>query len=299
MELILLILFFNQKSEKNMKENNIMSAELATQNETAIAVEQSRAIQEVQGAIMMAKRFPRNETTAFTNILKACNRMNLAKSAMYSYPRGGEQVTGVSIRLAETLAKYWGNIQFGIVELSQSNGSSEVMAYAWDLETNTRQVKQFSVKHSRYSKSKGLTKLTDPRDIYEMTANQGARRLRACILGVLPSDIIESAVEACEKTLVGDNSEPLSDRVRKCVASFLNFGVSQEMIEKRLNHKIEATNVHELLALGKIFTSLRDNMAKVEDFFELPKVATVATEENAEEVNERQKKLFGAKNDAN
>lgn len=282
-----------------MKENNIMSSELATQNETAIAVEQSRAIQEVQGAIMMAKKFPRNETTAFTNILKACNRMNLAKSAMYSYPRGGEQVTGVSIRLAETLAKYWGNIQFGIVELSQGNGSSEVMAYAWDLETNTRQVKQFSVKHSRYSKSKGLTKLTDPRDIYEMTANQGARRLRACILGVLPSDIIESAVEACEKTLVGDNSEPLSDRVRKCVASFLNFGVSQEMIEKRLNHKIEATNVHELLALGKIFTSLRDNMAKVEDFFELPKVATVATEESAEEVNERQKKLFGAKNETN
>lgn len=299
MELILLILFFNQKSENNMKENNIMSAELATQNETAIAVEQSRAIQEVQGAIMMAKKFPRNETQAYSKILEACRRTNLAKSAMYSYPRGGEQITGVSIRLAETLAKYWGNIQFGIVELSQANGSSEVMAYAWDLETNTRQVKQFSVKHSRYSKSKGLTKLTDPRDIYEMTANQGARRLRACILGVLPSDIIESAVEACEKTLVGDNSEPLSDRVRKCVASFMNFGVSQEMIEKRLNHKIEATNVHELVALGKIFTSLRDNMAKVEDFFELPKVASVATEESAEEVNERQKKLFGAKNETN
>lgn len=275
-----------------MKNNQELSLESNNQNETAIAVEQSRAIQEVQGAIVMAKKFPRNETAAYSKILEACRRNSLAKSAMYSYPRGGEQVTGVSIRLAETLAKYWGNLQFGIVELSQDVGVSEVLAYAWDLETNTRQIKQFKVKHSRYSRKNGLTKLTDPRDIYEMTANQGARRLRACILGVLPSDIIESAVEECEKTLAGDNSEPLIDRVRKCVNAFAEIGITQEMIEKRLNHKIEVTNIHELIALGKIFNSLRDNMSSVDDYFERSKPEVIASEEDAEATNEAQKKLF-------
>ena len=277
------------------KNSQELSLENSYQSETAIAVEQSRAIQEVQGAIVMAKKFPRNETACFAKIIESCKRRSLAESAMYSYPRGGEKVTGASIRLAETLAKYWGNLQFGIVELSQANGASEVMAYAWDLETNTRQIKQFTVKHSRYSKAAGVTKLTDPRDIYEMTANQGARRLRACILGVLPSDLLDTAIEECEKTLRGNNKEPLIDRVRTCVAKFAEIGVTQEMIEKRFNHIIDAIDVHELVALGKIFNSLRDNMAKIEEFFEKPKAEIIAGEEDSEAVNEAQKKLFGEK----
>jgi len=284
-----------------MTENNqeLSISEASQQNETAIAVEQSRAIQEVQGAIVMAKKFPRNETACFAKIIESCKRKSLAESAMYSYPRGTEKVTGASIRLAETLAKYWGNLQFGIVELSQKNGSSEVMAYCWDLETNTRQIKQFTVNHVRYSKKYGNTKLTDPRDIYEMTANQGARRLRACILGVLPSDLLDSAIEECEKTLRGDNAVPLVDRVRACIAKFAEIGVTQEMIEKRFNHKIEAIDVHELVALGKIFNSLRDNMAKIDEFFEKTKneVHEVG-EEDSEAVNEAQQKLFDKKNKA-
>lgn len=247
-----------------------MENELTIKNntsESAIAVEQSRAMQEVQGAIVMAKQFPRDENTAYNKITQACKRLGLAEKAMYSYPKGGTQVTGVSIRLAETLAKYWGNIQFGIVELSQSLGSSDIMAYAWDLETNTRQVKQFSVKHIRYSRNKGNTKLTDPRDIYEIAANQGARRLRACILGVLPSDFIDGAVVECEKTLRGVNNEPLVDRVRKCVASFTEIGITQEMIEKKLGHNLEATNVHELVNLGKVYNSIKDNMSSAADHF--------------------------------
>jgi hypothetical protein len=272
---------------------NIIEIENALQSDAAITVEQSRAIQEVQGAIVMAKKFPRNETACFAKIIESCKRKSLAESAMYSYPKGGTKVTGASIRMAETLAKYWGNIQFGIVELSQANGSSEVMAYAWDLETNTRQIKQFTVKHSRYSKSSGITKLTDPRDIYEMTANQGARRLRACILGVLPSDLLDAAIDECEKTLRGDNKEPLGDRIRTCVAKFAEIGVTQEMIEKRFNHVIDAIDVHELVALAKIFNSLRDNMAKIEDYFEKPQVeALPASEEDSDAVNEAQKKFF-------
>lgn len=276
------------------RENQDVSLmETNNQSDGAVAVEQSRAIQEVQGAIVMAKKFPRNETASYNRILEACQRPTLAKSANYSYPRGDTQVSGPSIRLAETLAKYWGNLQFGIVELSNQNGSSEVMAYAWDLETNTRQVKQFNVKHIRYTKSGGNYKLTDPRDIYEVAANAGARRLRACILGVLPSDVIDAAVKECRKTLAGDNKEPIADKIRRCVAQFREFSVSQEMIEIKLGHKIEATTRDELVDLGEIYNSLKDNMGKVSDYFEKPKADTPpATEEDAEAVNEAQKKLF-------
>ena len=105
----------------------------------------SRQAQEVQAAMVIAKRFPRDEVESYNRIMQSCKRKSLAESAMYEYPRGGTKVTGPSIRLAESMAQNWGNLDFGITELEQKNGESQVMAYAWDLETNTRQVKIFSV----------------------------------------------------------------------------------------------------------------------------------------------------------
>lgn len=226
----------------------------------------TRQMAEVQAAVVMAKKFPRNETAAIQRIVTACKRIGLAESSMYSYPRGGQQVTGPSIRLAEALAQAWGNLDFGIVELDQRDGESTVMAYCVDLESNTRQTKVFSVKHVRDTKT-GQKKLSDTRDVYEIVANNGARRLRACILGVIPGDVIDTAIEQCERTLKDGNGEPLIDRIRKMVVAFGEFGVSQQMIEARLAHNIDATNEAEVVALKKIYVSLRDGMSTRDQWF--------------------------------
>ena len=81
----------------------------------------SRQAQEVQAAMVVAKRFPRDEIEANNRILNACKRKSLAERAIYEYPRGGENVTGPSIRLAEVMAQNWGNLDFGITELEQKN----------------------------------------------------------------------------------------------------------------------------------------------------------------------------------
>ena len=105
------------------------------------------------------------------------------------------------------------------------------MAYAWDLETNTRQTKVFSVPHIRSTK-KGNTVSEDPRDIYELVANQAARRVRACILGIMPGDVIDSAIAQCEQTLIGDTKAPLIDLVRDMAEIFQKeFSVPLKAIE--------------------------------------------------------------------
>lgn len=230
----------------------------------------SRQAQEVQAAMVIAKKFPRDEVDSFNRIIQSCRRKSLAQSAMYEYPRGGTKVTGPSIRLAEAIAQNWGNIDFGITELEQRNGESQVMAYAWDLETNSRQVKIFSVPHVRSTK-KGNIPLTDPRDIYDMVANQGARRLRSCILGIIPGDVVEAAVDECQKTLTQGNTEPLIDRVRKGIQMFSDrFSVTQEMIEKYIGCKAEAFSENDMIRLNNVYISLKDGMAKREDYFDLP-----------------------------
>lgn len=229
----------------------------------------SRQAQEVQAAMVVAKRFPRNETQSINRILQSCKRKALAEQAMYEYPRGGTKVTGPSIRLAESMAQNWGNLDFGIIELEQKNGESQVMAYAWDLETNTRQTKIFTVPHIRSTK-KGNVALTDPRDIYEMVANQGARRLRACILGIIPGDVIDLAIEQCNETLAGQCTGPLIDTVRQIAKTFQDaYGVTALMLEKYIGCKLESFTMNDLIRLKKVYRSLNDGMAKREDYFEM------------------------------
>ena len=100
----------------------------------ATAIAATKQAQEVQARMVVAKKFPRDEAAAMNRILKSCQRTTLAESAMYSYPRGGQEVTGPSIRLAECLAQNWGNIEFGYTELERKQGESTIEAYAWDLE---------------------------------------------------------------------------------------------------------------------------------------------------------------------
>lgn len=232
-------------------------------------VAQTRAAQEVQAAMVVAKRFPRDEQASFARIMAACKRPTLAEAAIYVYPRGGQKVEGPSIRLAEALAQAWGNLSAGVVELTNDDGESSVLSYAWDLETNTRVDKVFTVKHERHSR-KGVTKLDDPRDVYEMTANQAARRLRACILAVIPGDVVEAAVNECRKTLAGGSKEPLADRARKMVGAFAELGVTLQMIEDRLGHKLDAIDENELVTLRGIFQGIRDGMSSREDHFKPP-----------------------------
>lgn len=226
----------------------------------------SRQAQEVQAAMVIAKKFPRDERAAANRILAACTRRSLAESAIYEYTRGGQTVSGPSIRLAEAVAQNWGNIDFGIIELEQKGGESQVMAYAWDLETNTRQSKIFTVPHIRHTRN-GDYPLTDPRDIYEMVANQGARRMRSCILGVIPGDVVEMAVKQCDVTLRTNNKEPLDVRIQNMVGIFQSeFQITPEMLRGFIGKNIEAFTEADFIRLSKVYRSLKDGVIGSEYF---------------------------------
>lgn len=240
---------------------------IEAREQAVVEIEQSRAIQEVQAAMVIAKKFPRDPQAAMDNILKACARPSLAELAEFAYPRGSTVVEGPSIRLAEAIAQNWGNIQFGIRELSQEAGESAVEAYAWDMETNTRSTKLFHVKHERHTRA-GSKKLTDPRDVYEIVANQGARRLRACILAAVPGEVVDAARRACQVTLQNKEGAP-EEQIKKLVDAFKELGVTREQIVKRLGHHLDSVVMAEVLQLRKIYTSIKDGMADKAEFFEV------------------------------
>ncbi len=249
----------------NTEANPFALARSQTANTALADATGQKQIAEIQSQMIIAKRFPRDPIAAVDRILNACTRPTLAESALYSYSRGGADVTGPSIRLAEALAQNWGNIDSGVRELEQANGVSTVEAYAIDLETNYRTSKIFTVPHYRYTKA-GTKKLEDPRDIYELVANQGARRLRACILAVIPGDVVETAVKQCESTLhLSADISP--DAVKKMLAAFQQFGITSQQIEARIQRRMDAIQPAQIVSLKKIYASLRDGMSSPQDWF--------------------------------
>ena len=272
----------NVFSNGQTKEMSVASA--------ATALATTRQAQEVQAAMVVAKKFPRDEEKSMEKILAACTRKTLAESAIYSYPRGGTEVTGPSIRLAECMAQNWGNIDFGYIELEQKQGESTVMAYAWDLETNTRQSKVFTVPHRRETKN-GSYPLTDSRDIYELIANQAARRVRSCVLAVIPGDVIEAAVQQCELTMkAGMSAKPIGDLIAEMIQCFSKYDVTEEMLSAYIGKNIEAFNEKDVLKLRKIYGSIKDGILGNDYFLNRMKESAMQVDESTGEVIEPQPK---------
>lgn len=232
---------------------------------------QSREIAETQAMAIMAKRFPRDPIAATDRILNAFTRITLAEQASYQYAKGGSDVSGASIRAAEAIAQQWGNISTGFSELSRGYGAdgvpfSEVKAYAWDMESNNPKQIQFVVRHWRDTK-KGGYKITDERDIYELVANQAQRRLRNCILALIPGDVTEAAMQQAEVTLK-TKADCSPDAMAKMVAAFEPFGVVREQIEKRIQRHLDAIQPAQVVMLKRIYASLRDGMSAPQDWFD-------------------------------
>lgn len=236
----------------------------------AIAVQQSAAMVRELARMQMAISRPRNVLQSRDRIMQACMRESLAAKATYKYAKGGQDITGPSIRLAEVIVQNWGNMTIEREETERGNGYSMWRVSALDLETNAEAKMEFRVSHLIDTK-KGKKIVDDERSIYELGSNMASRRLRACILEIIPGDIVEDAVEQCEKTLsanVGDDAT-FKKKVAGLLKGFKNLGISKEMVEARIQRHVEAMDRAQYLNLVQIGNSIKDGMSKAEDLFDM------------------------------
>ncbi len=241
---------------------------------------QQRENSQIMAMAMMAKRFPRDVIAATDKILNAFTRPSLAERASYQYSKGGTDVNGPSIRAAEAMAQMWGNLSMGFREVSRGVGHdgvpySEVEAFCWDMETTTYQPLQFIVRHWRDTRNGGY-KITDERDIYELCANQAQRRKRACILAVIPGDVIEAAMKQADVTL-RTKADTSPEAMAKMVEAFEPFGVTKDQIEKRIQRRLDSITPAQVVTLKRIYASLRDEMSTAADWFEFEETTTART----------------------
>ncbi|WP_217901354.1 MULTISPECIES: hypothetical protein [unclassified Rhodococcus (in: high G+C Gram-positive bacteria)] len=247
----------------------------------ATQIEQSRAVAEVQAAVLVAQQNPRNKSIAVSEMRDSTAQKSVAEKAFFSFPRGGQTVSGPSIHIARELARCWGNMQYGLAELRRDDdkGESEMQAFAWDLETNARNTSTFIVPHKR-DKTGGPVKLTDMREIYENNANSGARRVRECIFAILPSWFVDEAEDRCREALQDGGGVPLATRIANSIQHFENAGVSRKQLEAKVGSSSSEWSENDLTELGITFTSMRNGEITRDEAF--PPVKLSAAEIKAD-----------------
>lgn len=242
------------------------------------AVEQARAVAEVQAAVLVAQQCPRDVDRARAEMMRACSLMALAERAFYEVRNRG---SGPSVHLARELARIWGNIDYGVKELRRDDarGESEILAYAWDQQVNVRSTRGFINPHARMADGKRRP-LIDLSDIYLSNQNIGARAVRECVFTVLPGWFAEEAQDLCRATLKAGGGESLDVRIAKMVERYAEIGVDVARLEGKIGHRRDRwTDVHVANMLVTYKTITRDGVPVDELVPPLPGTGRVTAEE--------------------
>jgi hypothetical protein len=248
----------------------------------ATAVEQARAVAQVQAAVLVAQQAPRSIAHAIGQMRESCAQRGLAERAFFRFPRSDKTVSGPSVHLARELARCWRNIDYGIAELRRDDiaGESEMIAHAWDLEANTRVTSTFIVPHARDTKT-GRKQLAELRDIYENNANAGARRVRECIFAVLPPWYVEEAKDLCSQTITGGGGKPLGQRVADAIALFDRAGIVVDRLEQKIGAPAGQWTEWDVAQLGVIYRSIQHGEVQADDEFPPRRVTAAEIAEQA------------------
>lgn len=249
-------------------------------NSEATAVEQARAVAEVAAAVRVAQDCPRDVTRAVERLRQACSQQALAQRAFWSLPRGGKKLEGSSVHLAREVAACWGNIDHGVRELRRDDeaGVSEVIAWAWDQETNVRSSRSFVVPHAIMARG-DRKRLTDLADIANNNNSVAARAVRETIWHVIPVWFRDEAENIAARTLQGEGSgKTLDQRKADAIAHYeATWNVTREQLEKRLERPVEQWTAQDLGFLSVLHGEMQRGEKRLED--EFPVEHGVSTDE--------------------
>jgi hypothetical protein len=202
----------------------------------------------------------------------------LAAEAEYAIPRGGDLVTGPSVRLARELARLHGRIHYGTRIVHVRNGTARVAGFAIDLValTSSEHESEFELKVSRRQKQPdGSTLSVSQRashlEAVEVINSWGARAERNALLKVLPSSLVEIALAVAADARARAEAAPdakkaaatLEANKTQALKSFADRGISVEDVERLAGARYEAWTQETLGRLFRLWTSLSEGHAQL------------------------------------
>jgi hypothetical protein len=255
------------------------NGEIIVQAKTTEAIEIRRPTdlamrEEVDIQITTAKAYPRDVVACVADAIAiATMNQDVAESCIYAIDKGGEHITGPSVRLAEILVSCWGNIRaqakVGAEEEFYVTGIGEVM----DVQRNVA---------FRTEVRRSIRKRNGQRygaDMIATAANAASSiAFRNAAFRVVPKAVVDTVYEKARRAAIG-TVKTLEERRARAMAKFAQLGVDAKRICEKLGVKAEAEiTVEHLEVLYGTWNKIREGEASIDDAFPL---ATTADESRA------------------
>ena len=226
---------------------------------------------EIDQQITTAKRYPRSLSKVKAEMMEmATLDEETAASCFYSLPRGGKNIQGPGVRLAEIALSCYGNIRAGtrIIETVADGPAPYVaiQAICHDLEKNIAVTME---KRRRIIGKKNKGGIIDEDDI-NLAANAGsAIAFRDAMFKVVPGILLRPVYEAAKKVAIGD-ARTLSDRRQKAIDAFAKMGVPANRVLASISKaKVEEVTLEDLETLIGTFSAIKEGSITIENAFPL------------------------------
>lgn len=242
------------------REETALSVREEISRELSTASQAAMAQHEVQSAITVAIRFPRNEDEAFGRLMKSCSRATFADKSIYSFPRGGSNIEGPSSHLAREAARIWGNIRYGFEVVGDDDENIHLRGFAWDMQTNSKATQDARFRKLVQRKRGGKTEWVKPddRDLRELINKHGAIAERNCILKIIPADLVEEAMAAATATLEKGAATDIDGERKKIIAAFATLNISVADLEAYLGKPLKHATPAQVTQLRGVYKSIKD-----------------------------------------
>lgn len=219
---------------------------------------------EIDVQISTAKAFPRSLKT-FLERAESMATINesVAQSCAYALPRGGKQLEGATVRLAEIICSTYGNIRAGARVIANDGKTITAQGICHDLETNnsvTVEVKR------RITDRNGKT---FNEDMQTVTGNAAcAIAYRNAIFKVVPFALVNNIYEKAKQVARG-TAETLTARRDKAVNYLKGLGVTEKQILTVLElKKIDDIDLDKLSVLRGMVTLITNGESTVKELFD-------------------------------
>lgn len=207
------------------------------------------AFSEVEAQVATAHKYPRSIKRFLQEAMSmASYNEDVAKSCLYAMKRGGKNIAGPSVRLAEIAANAYGNLHVASRVIGEEERVVVSQGVAWDIQTNVR----FQVETRRRITDSGGKRYND--DMVIMTGNAAASvSLRNAIFRVINRAFVHDIYEKARGVAVGDE-RTLPERRAKVLRDFERLGVSADRVLARVEKlgviEIGLAELEVLVGLG-------------------------------------------------
>lgn len=245
----------------------------------------------IQAMFVMALQRPRSTENFRVELLRECSRPAFAEVAIYRKPVGKDKENkmqfkeGPSARFMETAAQCFHHIRAGVAMIEDTPTVRVFRASALDLQNGVYYDSEFAVEKlsmrrgyqdrktgewqppsgrevvgSKLNSEGVMTYLVQatPDEISLEARRQGSIHLRNVTGRLLPRDIIDEAMAACQAAKAKDDKANPDAAKRRLIDAFAALQVMPSDLQMFLGHPLERISESELATLRGMYTAMKE-----------------------------------------